>query len=222
MAPALASGNGRQVDGSRKDPRGGQAPPKTAEPREREERSRPPAPGRSPTRALPRRRAPTRAHTCTLYLGSCPASPDPRECRSPWGQMPWGTTSPVSPLCPEETRAGRRGATCKTSKVRLCWGWRSWSPGVQVERGRERWRGVVGEEGQVPPVVRIWRLEMLICPGRWATGGRLQTVMMKTWRMAFCGVCAVLPASPGNVTGVPSGHDAMSVCRGEQGQLSSG
>nr|CCQ43253.1 alternative protein NEURL [Homo sapiens] len=31
--------------------------------------------------------------------------------------MPWVTTSPVSPRCPEETRAARRGATPRTSKT---------------------------------------------------------------------------------------------------------
>lgn len=42
-------------------------------------------------------------------------------------------------------------------------------------RGRERWRGVVGEAGQVPPVVRLWRREMHLWPlgvrWRWGAAG---------------------------------------------------
>lgn len=98
-------------------------PPRRAGPAERRPPSpgragdsEPPAPGRSPARALPRRRAPARAHTCTPFLRSCPASPGPRRS-TPGGPMPWVTTSPVSPLCSEETRAARRGATPRTSKV---------------------------------------------------------------------------------------------------------
>lgn len=84
------------------------------------------------------------------------------------------------------------------------------------------WRGVVGEHEQVPPVVRIWRLEVRISPWRWARGGGLLVVMLKTGRMAFRGVCAVFPASTGNVTGVNSGHDARLACRGWEGYLPSG
>lgn len=98
-------------------------PPRRAGPAERRppspgraRDSEPPAPSRSPARALPRRRAPARAHTCTPFLRLCPASPGPRRS-TPGGPMPWVTTSPVSPLCSEETPAVRRGATPRTSKV---------------------------------------------------------------------------------------------------------
>lgn len=71
----------------------------------------------------------------------------------------------------------------------------------------------------MPPVVRNWRLEVLIWPWRWARGRGLLMLMSKTGRMAFRGVCAVVPASTGNVTGVNSGHDARLTCRRWEGHL---
>lgn len=132
--------------------------------------------------------------------------------------MPWVTTSPVSPLCPEETRIGRRGATRKTSKVRLRWAGRSWKTGAQVEGPEEMER--CGWEGQAGATCCAYletgdaHLAMEVGLGE----GR-PVVMVETRRMAFGGVCAVLPASTGNVTGVPSGHDAWRACRREEGHL---
>lgn len=79
--------------------------------------------------------------------------------------MPWVTTSPVSPLCNEETRAALPGATLRTSKVGFARPGRSWRAAAQVEG----WAEVrLGRPGRCHLLFAFGQRERRFWQWRWA------------------------------------------------------